>query len=140
MAILRNILALIVGLVIGGCVNMALIMLSGSIIPLPAGVNPEDIESIKANMHLYEAKHFIMPFLAHALGSVVGAVVVSLIVRKHKMKFAIGIGAWFMIGGIVNILMLPSPLWFTVVDLGLAYIPMAILGGKLGVKWSAKNQ
>lgn len=138
--ILRVIIAIVAGVFAGGIANMSLIMISGSIIPPPEGAITTTMEGLQASLHLFEPRHFIMPFLAHALGSVVGAVVVSLIVRKHKMKFAIGIGAWFMIGGIVNILMLPSPLWFTVVDLGLAYIPMAILGGKLGVKWSAKNQ
>lgn len=138
--ILRVIIAIVAGVFAGGIANMSLIMISGSIIPPPEGAITTTMEGLQASLHLFEPRHFIMPFLAHALGAVVGAVVVSLIVRKHKMKFAIGIGAWFMIGGIVNILILPSPLWFTVVDLGLAYIPMAIIGGKLGVKWSAKNQ
>lgn len=131
MAILRNILALIVGLVIGGCVNMALIMLSGSIIPLPAGVNPEDIESIKANMHLYEAKHFIMPFLAHALGTFVGAVVAIKIAASYKTVFAYVIGGMFMIGGIMMAVDLPGPTWFEVADVVLAYLPMSCLALKL---------
>jgi len=31
-------------------------------------------------------------------------------------------------------IMLPSPIWFTVVDLSLAYIPMAYLGGRFAIK------
>ncbi len=37
------------------------------------------------------------------------------------------IGVFFLAGGIGNILMLPSPLWFTLVDLLAAYLPMAFL-------------
>jgi len=130
--ILRNILAVIAGIVVGGFVNMALISLSASIIPPPDGVNPEDMESIKANMHLYEAKHFIMPFLAHALGSLAGAIVAALIAASHKMKIAIGIGAFYLLGGIVAVAMLPgSPIWFIALDLIMAYIPMGWLGGKI---------
>ena len=72
-----------------------------------------------------------MPFLAHALGTLVGALVAAGIAVNHKMKFALGVGAWFLLGGIMNIIMLPSPLWFTIVDLAGAYIPMAYIAGKL---------
>lgn len=130
--ILRNVLAVIVGIFIGGAVNMGLIMLSSQIIPLPEGVDPADMESLKANLHLFEAKHFIMPFLAHALGTLVGALVAALIAATHKMKMALIIGAFFLIGGIANVAMLGGPIWFTVLDLVAAYLPMAWLGGILG--------
>ena len=52
---LKNILAVIAGIIIGGAVNMGLIMISGSLIPPPEGVNPADMESLKANIHLFDA-------------------------------------------------------------------------------------
>jgi len=106
-------------------------MLSPLIIPPPAGVNPSDMESLKNSMHLFEAKHFIFPFLAHAFGTLVGAFIAAKIAASHKVKFALGIGAFFMLGGITNAFMLPSPVWFIVLDLLGAYIPMGYLGGKL---------
>ena len=129
--ILRNVLAVIAGVVVGSAVNMGIIMGGGSIVPLPEGVNPADMESLKENMHLFEAKHFLMPFLAHALGTFFGALVAGLIAATHKMKFALGIGAWFLLGGVANLFMLPSPTWFAVVDISLAYFPTAYLAGKL---------
>ena len=132
--IIRNILAVIAGVVLGMIANMGIIMLSGSVIPPPEGVNPSDMESIKANMHLFETKHFIMPFLAHAVGSFVGAFVAALFAATHKMKFAIGLGVWTLVGGIMAANMIPSPTWFIVVDLGLAYIPTAFIAGKLATK------
>jgi hypothetical protein len=50
------------------------------------------------------------------------------------MTFALVIGAFFLIGGAMMVFMLPSPLWFSVVDLALAYFPMAWLGGKIGIR------
>jgi len=47
------------------------------------------------------------------------------------MKFALGIAVFFLAGGIASVAMLPSPLWFSVTDLVLAYIPMGYLAGKL---------
>jgi len=129
--VVRNILAVITGIIVGSAVNMGLIMISGSIIPPPEGVDPGNMESLKASMHLFEAKHFIFPFLAHALGTLAGAFLAALIAASHKMKFALVIGVFFLIGGIANVFMLPSPLWFTILDLAVAYIPMAWLGSMM---------
>lgn len=129
--IVKNILAVIVGLVAGSLVNMGIIMLSGSVIPPPEGADNTTMEGLKASMHLFQPKHFIFPFLAHALGTFVGALVTALIVANRKILFSLIIGAFFMIGGIINVLMLPSPLWFTIVDLACAYLPMAYFAAKL---------
>ena len=67
--IIRNSFALLVGLFIGGMLNMSLIIISGDIIPPPEGADVTTMEGLKAAMHLFEPKHFIMPFLAHALGT-----------------------------------------------------------------------
>jgi len=62
----------------------------------------------------------------------VGAYLVAKLVLKHKMNFAFGIGVFFLMGGIYMSTLLPAPTWFTVLDLVVAYLPMAWLGGKLG--------
>ncbi len=129
--ILKNILAVIAGLVIGSAVNMGLITISGSIIPPPEGVDLTTTEGLKAAMHLFEPKHFIFPFLAHALGTGVGAFVAALIAANHKIKFAMAIGVFFLVGGISMVVMVPAPLWFNILDLVGAYIPMAWLGWSL---------
>jgi len=132
--ILKNILAVIAGVIIGMAVNMGIIMISGSITPTPEGVDTTTTEGLKAGMHLFEAKHFIMPFLAHALGAFVAAFIAAKLAASHKMKFAIAIGVFFLLGGIASVFMLPSPIWFTILDLSLAYIPMGLLAGKLATK------
>ena len=132
--ILRNILAVIFGAILGGVVNMGIIMISGSIIAPPEGADFTTKEGLQASMHLMQPKHFLLPFLAHALGTFAGALIAAMIAATHKMKFALLIGCLFLAGGIANIFMLPSPTWFAVVDLSLAYIPMAYIAGKLVVK------
>jgi hypothetical protein len=139
--ILKNaivgIVAVLVGLYIGGSLNMYLINISGSIVAPPEGAIMTTTEGLKEALNLFEPKHFLMPFLAHALGTLVGAFVAALIALKHKVRFALGIGCIFLVGGIMMAFMLPSPVWFTVVDLSLAYIPTAYLGGLLAVRLSA---
>ncbi|MBK9249795.1 MAG: hypothetical protein IPM69_17235 [Ignavibacteria bacterium] len=130
----RNILAVFAGIFIGSIVNMSIIMMSGSIIPPPVGADVTTSEGLKASMHLFEPKHFILPFLAHALGTFAGAIVAAFIAVSHKMKFALSIGGFFMVGGIASVFMLPSPLWFSIIDIVGAYIPMGYLAGSLVVK------
>lgn len=131
---LRNILSVIAGLVIGGAINMGIIMLSSSIIPPPEGSDLTTEEGLKAAMHLMQPKHFLMPFLAHALGTLVGAFAVTKLAANNTIKFALIIGILNFIGGAFNVAMLPSPLWFSILDLAVAYFPMAYLGWIIGGK------
>jgi len=89
-----------------------------------------DPESIKAGIHLFETKHWVMPFLAHALGSLAGAFVGAMLAASHRMQIALGIGALHLLGGIAACFMIPAPTTFMAVDLIGAYLPMAWLGWK----------
>jgi hypothetical protein len=132
MKVLRNILAVVVGLIVGGGVNMALVIASPLVIRPPAGVDVSDPQSLSASMHLFEPKHFVFPFLAHALGTLVGALAAYLVAASHRPVFAYVIGAFFLLGGIAASFMIPAPVWFVVLDLAAAYVPMAFLGTLLG--------
>ena len=132
--IIRNVLAVIVGIIAGSTLNMAIIMVSGSIVPPPQGADINTMEGLTASMHLFTPINFLMPFLAHALGTLIGAFIAALIAASHKMILGLVIGACFLIGGIMNIMMLPSPIWFSIVDIVGAYIPMGYLGVKLAIK------
>jgi uncharacterized membrane protein HdeD (DUF308 family) len=132
--ILKNSLAILAGAFIGGALNMAIIMVSSHIIPPPDGADLKTMEGLKAAMHLMEPKHFLMPFLAHALGTLVGSCITAYIVPNQKIMYALLIATWFMIGGIMNIFMLPSPTWFTITDLVGAYLPMGFLGGYIATR------
>jgi hypothetical protein len=128
---IRFIMFIIFALLVGSAVNMGLIMISSSIIPLPEGIDPANMDSLIENMHLLEAKHFIMPFLAHALGTFVAALVASRLLKKSAQKAAYTCGVFFLLGGIANAFMIPAPLWFILVDLAGAYLPMSYLALKV---------
>lgn len=136
--ILKNILAVILGWLGGSAVNMGLILTSHKVLPI-AGIDPNDMEALSAVMPTLEFKYFIFPFLAHALGTLVGAIIAGLIAVNHKMKFSLGIGVLFLIGGIMVNYMLPGPTWFAVLDIVIAYIPMAWIGGKIALRLSRNS-
>lgn len=129
--ILRLILSVVLGLVAGSAVNMGLIMVSGQVIPPPAGADVTTMEGLKASLHLFEPKHFLFPFLAHALGTLVGAFAAGVTAPERSVVPAYAVGVLFLGAGIANIVVLPGPLWFNAVDAVLAYLPMAWLGQKL---------
>jgi hypothetical protein len=42
------------------------------------------------------------------------------------------VGGFFLVGGIAASAMIPAPTWFKALDVVLAYLPMAWLGGRIG--------
>lgn len=128
---IRSILATVIGLIVGNVVNGLLIQYSGNIIPLPEGVNPNSMEDLKAAMPTLPIKNFIMPFLAHALGTLSAALVACKLTFAHHHRIAIVVGLVFLVGGIAAAIVIGGPIWFIVLDLVCAYLPMAFLGKRL---------
>jgi hypothetical protein len=129
---LRNVLGLLAGLVAGGVVNMGLVMAGPLLIPPPAGLDVTNAESLRAGAHLLEPRHFIFPFLAHALGTLVGALTAYLVAGTRASMMAWIVGLLTLAGGIAAAAMIPAPPWFVALDLVGAYLPMTWLGITIG--------
>lgn len=125
--ILRNVLAVVVGLIVGFIINGGIINLNMSMLPLPEGL---DITS-GDGMKFLPIKYFVGPFLAHALGTLVGAYTTARLAASYHQKLVLLVGLLFLAGGIAAATMIPAPTWFVVLDLVGAYLPMAWLGAKL---------
>lgn len=135
--ILKNSLAVIAGLIIGAVVNMSILMLFMKLIPPPMGADVTTEAGLKAALPLFEAKNFIGPFLAHAVGTFVGSFIVGVITKNLRLSLIIGFA--FFIGGFMEVMNLTAPMWFNIIDLVLAYIPMAYFGFSLATKLLAKK-
>jgi hypothetical protein len=118
---IKNILAFITGVLLGMIVNMGLIILGSNLIPVSEGF-------YSMNAINWELTNFIFPFLAHALGTLVGAFLAAKIANSHQLPLAMSIGVFFLIGGVTMVYILPAPVWFICTDLIVAYIPMGYLG------------
>ena len=92
------------------------------------------MEGLKASMHLFQPKHFLFPFMAHAIGTFAGAFIAAKISKINKKRNAIIVGLLFLVGGASDIFLLPTPLWFAICDLIGAYLPMAYIAGKFAIK------
>ena len=129
---IRNILAVLAGIFIGSIVNMTLINVGPSIVGLPPGADMSTAEGARAAMQMFEVKHFAVPFVAHAGGTLVGGLVAALVAASNKMTSALAVGVFFLLGGIAAGIYLGSPMWYNAIDFIFAYIPMAWIGAKLG--------
>ena len=130
--LVRNFLAIVLGIFFGGIVNMGLVLAGPHVIPPPPGVDMGEMKSLAAGIHLLTPKHYLFPFLAHALGTLAGALTAHLVGTKHRVALAYTIGAVFLAGGIAASFMVPAPGWFIALDLVMAYLPMAWLAARLG--------
>ena len=130
--LLRNALAIVAGIVAGSVVNMAIITAGPALVPPPAGVDVTNAESLARAMPLFEPRHFAMPFLAHASGTLAGALVAYLVAATRRSLMAYLIGGVFLGGGVAAAFIIPAPAWFIALDLLVAYLPMAWLGIRLG--------
>jgi hypothetical protein len=130
--LVRNSVAVIVGLVVGSLVNMGLVLAGSHLVPAPVGVDMNDAKSLAAGVHLLGPKHFLFPFLAHALGTLAGALATYLSAATRRAALAYLIAAFFLAGGIAAAFMIPAPAWFIACDLLIAYFPMAWLATRIG--------
>lgn len=125
MKILVNSLVLILGVIVGMIVNMLIIEYGILLIPNPPAYDNSSMEVMQSTFHLLEPKHLITPWLAHAIGTLVGALITFNLAKSNQFYLALVVCIIFLIGGIMMVVSIPSPMWFNVLDLGLAYIPMA---------------
>lgn len=135
--VLRNILSVISGFIIGSMLNLSLLGINGSLIPLPEGVDLSNSEGLAKSMALFQPINFLAPFLAHALGTLVAVWIAVRFASGNHFMIAVIPCVLFLFGGIYSVYLLPAPVWFETVDLLFAYVPMAWLGFKMGT-WNKK--
>ena len=127
--VFKNLIGIVVGWTIGSIVNTALIELGHVIYPIE-GLDTQNMDSLAAIFPTLSAKYYIFPFLGHAIGTLVGALIAG-VISFHKMRSALIVGVLFLIGGIVINYLITGPFWFIALDIIFAYIPMAWIAGKI---------
>lgn len=132
-------MAALAGVVLGSVVNILLVNIGPSVVPVPEGADVSTMEGLRASIELFKPLNFLFPFLGHALGTLVGAFIAAKFSASHHLKFALAIGVFFLAGGIAAVAMLGGPMWFNLADLFLAYMPMAFLGATLAGRTTSQG-
>ena len=113
----RNIIALFFGVLIGMIMSMGITMLGWKIFSFPENINPI--------IDIMPSKYYLFPFLAHSIGTFSGSFLGCKISKDYNLTVSLFVGIWFLIVGIYAVLILPTPIWFIIIDITLCYIPMA---------------
>jgi hypothetical protein len=128
--IVRNVIGVVVGAIVCVLLNGFLLGVTMGAIGTPAGFDASD----PASFVLLEAKHYLSPFVAHAVPSLIGGLIAALIAASRKITCALLVGGLHLLGGIAAAFIIPAPAWFIALDLIVAYLPMAWIGGKIAAR------
>ncbi len=108
---IRNILAVVIGLVVGMAFNMGLVVLNTAFYPMPEGVSFEEPVGLEAYFEGLPLTAFLLVLVAHLGQSFFGALVAATISRNAALRVAMIVGVLSLVGGVLNMLVMPLPTW-----------------------------
>jgi hypothetical protein len=85
--------------------------------PLPPGVNPSEPEAIRAHVARYPAGVLLLAGLGWGLGTFVSSWLATRLGTRRHLAHGIAVGSILLALAVVNMLMLPYPIWFWVLNL-----------------------
>jgi hypothetical protein len=101
------------------------------LIPLPAGVDVHNVESIKAHLDEFTRGHFVSMLAACGLGTFLATALASHMAPCCPRVHCAIVGGVLMVLGLVNVFAFPHPTWVVVTAM-LLYPVSAILGHLAG--------
>ena len=127
---MRKIWAVLTGVLSGSVVMIIVETLGHKIYPVAMNLESITKEAKAEYMKNIPVEAMLMIILAWAVGSFVAGIVATLISKDHSSFAALRSGAILLAMAIVNMLMIPHPIWFWIAGL-LIFIPLSWLGFKL---------
>lgn len=131
--IVRNIIAVLAGILLFMVGITGLHVLSSLLIEMPPFPEGEAAtpEAWKAFMEGLSLVQMLSALVSHIGGTFFGAWIAALISRDGKLIVPLVVALFSMVGGVINVFMIPGqPLWFIVADISL-YLPAGLLAGRL---------
>lgn len=128
---LRTILAVFAGLVVAMVVMITLEYFGMSLFPPPPGTRLDteaDLAALVASASLGKQAWVL---LGWTIAAFVGGWIASRLSQRHRTGAALAVGVLIVAGVVMNVSMLPHPLWMTVVGI-LLPVPAAWLATRLG--------
>ena len=128
--VLRNIIGVIVGIIVGGLSIAILENITHTMFPMPEIVNEATFTKY---MNEAPATSLLMVIAAHGLGAFVSAFFVPFITKNKDWRIVLIPTSFFFTGGIVNFLTIAHPTWMIPVDL-MIYFPAGYIAMTLKTK------
>jgi hypothetical protein len=107
----RSTLAVLVGVIVAMGLTAVIEMVGNHLYPLPPGLDIHDHASMREYVHAMPTGAFVMVLLAWAVGAGTGAWVAARLAGRARLVHGLIVGALFLAAGIMNMLMVPHPIW-----------------------------
>lgn len=131
----RKIFAVLTGIVAATLISMGFESINNRRFPLPQNVDPADHEAMSEYAQTLPSSALILLVLGWALGAFVCGMLVRLISQSRDKTPAYIAGLFLTTAGIVDIFMLPRPVWFIVTGI-VVFIPLSLAGHWVAGKFS----
>ncbi len=135
----HSVIPLWIGGLVAGLVIWATELIGSQIYPLPPGVNPEDPASLRAAMVDLPLGALLLVLFGWTVGTFAGAWITARRVDRAPIAHGLTLGAFALVGGVVNMLTLPHPVWFWIAGVAV-FLPAAYLGARLGASPGPKDE
>ena len=110
----KNILGFIVGFLVAGTVVGIVEGIGHAVYPPPAGMDPNDPESIRAYMAEIPFGAMLFVVGAWIIGTGAGAYAATRIAKTAPRATAFAVGALMLLTSVYMMIIIPSPLWFKI--------------------------
>lgn len=130
---IRKILAVLGGLVSGGIVISLVEMVARQLHPLPAGIKMDDLAAMAEHASKAPLSAQIAVLMGYVLGAITAGYVSTIIAKDGKKTYALLCAVLFLLATIINLSMIPTPIWFWIIAL-LLWIPLALFGHRFASK------
>ena len=132
-SIARSVIAVVLGLALALALVIGVEVISSILHPLPPGVDPNDVEVMKEHVARYPPAGLLLAGLAWGLVTLLSTWLATRLGAGRHPAHGILVGLILLSAAIMNMLMLPYPTWFWI--LNLVVFPAGIcLGAWLGAK------
>ena len=111
---LRNICAVVVGLIAGMAFNMALVILNNALYPMPEAAFRNDVEALEVYISNLPLLAFLIILIAHVGQAFFGGLIAAVISKNSAMLCAMIVGTLSLIAGGFNMIAMMLPGWMSI--------------------------
>ncbi len=111
----------------GGAIIAIIQLVSHTLYPVPEGLDLADELAMEKHIASLPIGAFLMVLLSYALGALAAGFTSAKLSKPHGRVPALICGVVLTILGLINLLMIPHPIWFWLAALSV-FIPFSYLG------------
>jgi len=130
--LLRNVIAVIIGIIAGMALNMGILEINSLAYPIPEGLDIKVPAQLQNYLDTLPAPAFLLAMAAHLAQSFGGGWIAARLGSSRPMLLAMIVGAVSLAGGVMMMTMVKGPAWMAI-ELPL-YLVVAWLAGNIEQK------